>query len=85
MPLGSRPERLVGRRVSLVAAPRVVDLVDAHRQRWGDTSTEAAIFGPVNSERCRSRLVSAGVRRCARLSGKAGTFLCCVGRLRWWG
>ncbi len=31
--------------VSLVAVPRIVDLIDAHRRRWGGSSTQDEIFG----------------------------------------
>jgi len=33
-----------------VTAPRVVDLVEAHRRRWGDSSPETAIFGAIDRE-----------------------------------
>lgn len=33
-----------------MATPRVVELIDAHRQRLGESSTEASIFGPVDAD-----------------------------------
>ncbi|MGP0031799.1 MAG: hypothetical protein ACLPVF_14985 [Acidimicrobiales bacterium] len=52
-------------------APRVADLVEAHRRRWGSSATEAAVFGPIDAERVADwyERVCVAVLRCAVKGG----------------
>jgi hypothetical protein len=59
-----------------------VDLVEAHRRRWGDSSTETAIFGPIGAEgvagwfeRVCSTALRSPIRRALFFAASAG----CVG------
>jgi hypothetical protein len=77
-----RPASWRCRSVSLVAAPRVVDLVEAHRRRWRDSSVETAIFGPIDAgrvagwyERVSVAALRSPIRRALFFAASAG----CVG------
>jgi hypothetical protein len=46
----TQPDPPTGRSVGFVVAPRIADLIEAHHQRWGDSSTIVATFGPIDAE-----------------------------------
>jgi hypothetical protein len=39
-----------GRSLSIMTALAMKDLIEAHRRRWGDSSTETATFGPAGAD-----------------------------------
>jgi len=48
--MGTHPDPLRGHNVSFVVAPGIVDLIEAHHQRWGDSATQVATFGTIGDE-----------------------------------